>query len=101
MKLVMVTVIEEFHNKVLELFKKAEINSFSESDIEGFKRNSGLVEVSNWFSNDNQSVQSLLFFSFTEEHNVQKLFIEIEKFNSTLKTNSPIKAAVLPIEKFI
>lgn len=101
MKLVMVTVIEEFHNKVLELFKKAEINNFSESDIEGFKRNSGLVTASNWFSNEAINVQSLLFFSFTEEKNVDKLFEEIEIFNKNLKTNSPIKAAVLPIEKFI
>ncbi len=101
MKLVIVTVIEEFQQKVLELFKKAKIESFSESDIEGFKKSPELVAVSSWFSGEQIGVDSLLFFSFTEEENAATLFKEISKFNETLKTNNPIKAAVLPIEKFI
>ena len=36
MKLVIVTAVEEFQNDVLKLFKKANIESFSSSDIVGY-----------------------------------------------------------------
>ncbi|MFC2109067.1 hypothetical protein ACFLSU_00715 [Bacteroidota bacterium] len=101
MKLVMVTFIEEYQQDVLSLLKKAEIDNFSESDIDGFKKSSNKFIASNWFSGESVTVNSLLIFSFTEEKNADALFVEIKKFNENLKTASPIKAAILPIEKFI
>jgi outer membrane protein TolC len=47
------------------------------------------------------SNKSNMFFSFTEEENIDNLFNLIEVFNSNIETNNPIKAIVLPIEKFI
>ena len=37
MKLVLVTVVDEYKKEVFRLFKEAGITSFSESDMEGFK----------------------------------------------------------------
>jgi hypothetical protein len=43
----------------------------------------------------------LLFFSFTEEGNIDLLFKLIAEFNTQLETNNPVKAVVVPIEKYI
>lgn len=47
MKLVIVTAVEQFHDDILKLFKKADIRSFSESDIEGYKNAPALLSTSN------------------------------------------------------
>lgn len=101
MKLVMVTSVQEFQKDVLELFKKANIESFSSSDIDGHKSVSSILKTSNWFSSLKGGTESSLFFSFTEEENIDSLFSLIKVFNESLETNNPIRAIVLPIEKYI
>lgn len=101
MKLVIVTVVEEFHKDILKLFKAAKIENFSESDIDGYKQGQSNVSATNWFSSLAGSTESTMFFSFTESDKIDALFEAIESFNSKLETNNPIKAIVVPIERFI
>ncbi len=101
MKLVIVTAVEEFQKDVLKLFKNAHIENFSSSDIDGYKNGSSVLMASNWFSGPKGGNQSGMFFSFTEEEHIEALFNLIEEFNKNLETNNPIKAVVVPIEKFI
>ncbi|GGF71480.1 hypothetical protein [Wenyingzhuangia marina] len=101
MKLVIVTVVEEFQQDVLKLFKNAEIENFSSSDIDGYKNGSSVLMASNWFSAGKGGNESSMFFSFAEEDNIDHLFDLIKEFNSNLETNNPIKAVVVPIEKSI
>ena len=101
MKLIIVTAVEQFQKNVLQLFKKANIENFSSSDIDGYKNGASILMASNWFSGEKFGNESHLFFSFTEAENIDTLFHLIEAFNSQLETNNPIKAVVVPIEKFI
>jgi hypothetical protein len=101
MKLVIVTVVEEFHKDVINLFKKAGIDSFSESEIDGYKNGSSLLMASNWFSAEKGSNESNMFFSFTDEAHIETLFDLVKEFNTNLETNNPIKAIVVPIERYI
>jgi hypothetical protein len=101
MKLVIVTSVEEFHNEVINLFKKAQIENFSESDIDGYKNGNGAIMSSNWFASKKSGNESSLFFSFTDDEHIDALFNHIKEFNTNLETNNPIKAVVVPIEKFI
>lgn len=101
MKLVIVTAVEQFQNDVLKLFKKANIENFSSSDIDGYKNISSLLMASNWFSAGKGGNESSMFFSFTDEEHIDSLFKLIEEFNTNLETNNPLKAVVVPIEKFI
>lgn len=101
MKLVIVTAVEEFQKEVLKLFKKANIENFSSSDIDGHKNGSSILMASSWFSGEKAGNESRLFFSFTEDQYIDDLFQFIEAFNSNLETSNPIKAVVVPIEKFI
>ncbi|PIB39340.1 hypothetical protein [Maribacter sp. 4G9] len=101
MKLLIVTVVEEFDKDILALFKKAKIDSYSGSDIDGYKNIAPMVRTASWFPSEKGGVESSLFFSFTEDENIDMLFGLIKEFNKTLETSNPIKAVVVPIEKSI
>lgn len=101
MKLLIVTVVEQFEKEILLLFKKANIESFSGSEIDGYKNPAAMVRTSSWFPSEKDGVESSLFFSFTEEENIDRIFGLLKEFNAKLETNNPVKAIVVPIEKFI
>lgn len=99
MKLVIVTTVDEFRKDVLSLFKKADIQNLSSSDIDGYKNGSSVLMTSGWFSGEKLSNESRLFFSFTEDEKIDLLFELIKAFNSTLKTSNAVRAVVVPIER--
>ncbi|OMP29880.1 hypothetical protein [Mangrovimonas sp. DI 80] len=101
MKLVIVTAVEDFQKDVLKLFRQANIESFSSSDIDGYKNVPAVLATSSWFPGEASGNESILFFSFTEEANIDLLFKMIQEFNSNMETNNPIRAIVIPIEKSI
>lgn len=101
MKLLIVTVVEAFEKDILRLFKEAKIESFSGSEIDGYKNHTSVVRTSSWFPSQKSGVESSLFFSFTEDENIDLIFKLIKEFNSNLETNNPIKVVVVPIEKSI
>ena len=101
MKLLIVTVVEQFHEEVLQLLKKAKIESFSGSEIDGYKTTPSTLMTNSWFPGEAGGTQSSLFFSFTEDDKIEVLFKLIEEFNHNLLTNNPIRAVVLAIEKQI
>src|SRR5690606_13194130 len=101
MKLVIVTIVDEYKKDVLSLFKQARIENFSESDIEGFKSPDTLQLPASWFATESSGADSEMFFSFTDEEKIEVLFTLIKAFNSRLKSNNPVRAVVVPIEKYI
>lgn len=101
MKLVIVTAVEEFRKDVLNLFKNANIHNFSSSDIDGYKNGSSILMTAGWFPGEKFSNESRMFFSFTEDDNIDELFKLIQKFNLTLETSNAVRAVVVPIERNI
>lgn len=101
MKLIIVTTAEEFKSEVLKLFKNAQIENLSTSPIGGYKNKANLLSASNWFTGLDSGTKSCMFFSFTDDEHIDILFRLVEEFNSTLETNNPVKAVVVPIERFI
>lgn len=101
MKLLIVTVVEDYHDKVIKLFKEAKIENFSESDIDGYKNAPSTMISTSWFPSEKSGAESNLFFSFTTEDKIDHLFELITEFNQNLETNNPIKAVVVPIERSI
>lgn len=101
MKLVLVTSVEEFHENILKLFKKAGIHSFSESDIDGHKNGASLLMANSWFPGEKGGNKSRMYFSFAAEDEIEALFELLKIYNQNLETNNPIKAVVLPIEKYL
>ena len=101
MKLVIVTAVEQFQYDVLKLFKKANIESFSSSGIDGYKKIPSVLKTSSWFPSEKGGNKSSMFVSFTDDEHIDALFSLIKAFNKNLETNNPMIAIVVPIEKFI
>ena len=101
MKLVIVTAVDQFKSDVLRLFKKAGIESFSESEIDGYKSVPPLMMTQSWFPSERGGNESRMFFSFTDETHIDALFGLLEAFNGELETNNPVKAVVVPVERYI
>lgn len=101
MKMIIVTTVEEYKSEVFKLFKKAGIESFSESDIDGYKNIVPLLYTSSWFPSERGGAASNLFFSFTEEEKVTELFKYLREFNAESHTTNPIRAVEIPIERTV
>ncbi|MEH6763406.1 MAG: hypothetical protein V7655_02810 [Aequorivita antarctica] len=101
MKLLIVTVVNEHQKVVLQLFKKATIESYSGSDIEGFKNVPSVMMNSSWFPSEKGGAESIMFFSFTEDEKIDSFFSLVIQFNETLETSNPIHVVVVPIERSI
>ena len=101
MKLLIVTVVDQFEKDVLQLFKKSNIESFSGSDIEGYKNASSFMMNTSWFPSQKSGADSSMFFSFTEDEKIDVFFSLVVQFNENLETNNPIHAVVVPIERSI
>ncbi|MDP2688111.1 MAG: hypothetical protein Q8O62_12870 [Aequorivita sp.] len=99
MKLLIVTVVDQFQKEILQLFKKANIESYSGSDIEGYKNASSFMMNSSWFPSEKGGADSSMFFSFTEEEQIDAFFTLAIEFNNNMETNNPIHAVVVPIER--
>nr|WP_288932671.1 hypothetical protein [uncultured Allomuricauda sp.] len=101
MKMIIVTTVEEYKSEVFKLFKKAGVESFSESDIDGYKSAAPLMYTSSWFPSEKGGAASNMFFSFTEEEKVTELFQLLKEFNTESETTNPIRAVEIPIERTV
>jgi len=101
MKLVIVTVVDDYIKQVSKLFSNAGISTFSQLDIEGYKSGAPNDATSGWFATRRGGADSEMFFSFAEEVLIEQLFDEIKTFNLTVDEQNPVRAIVVPIEKFI
>ena len=101
MKLVIVTVVDEYKKEVIGLFEEAGIGGFSKTDIEGFQAMGAGKVTKSWFAYEQLSADSEMFFSFTGDPQIDRLFKLIETFNQNLDSHSQVHAAVMPIERYV
>ena len=101
MKLLVVTTVKDFEKEALRLFKAAKIHAFSSGDINGFKTEDHENLIDNWFSSSSDKVRSVLFFTFADESRIEILLSSLKKFNENIQSDNPMKAIVLPIERFV
>ncbi|MGC6285412.1 MAG: hypothetical protein ACON4X_07130 [Polaribacter sp.] len=101
MKLVIVTAVKEYQDKVLKVFQQSGIENFSSSSIDGYKNQSSIITAQSWFPSVKGGNQSLLYFSFTQQEMIESLLNNIKELNTKLEDYNPIRAIVLPIEQYI
>lgn len=101
MKLVIVTAVKEYQDKVLKVFQQSGIENFSSSSIDGYKNQSSIISAQSWFPSVKGGNQSLMYFSFTQQELIESLLKKIKELNAQLEGYNPIRAIVLPIEQFV
>jgi len=101
MKLFVVTCIKEYKEDVYKIFKQANINVFSVTDLIGFKNNQTYNILEEWFARGDEKFDSLMVFSFTGAENASQGMDLIKTYNETYKPDFLIRAFIIPVEKSI
>jgi|SRR5665213_2334468 len=101
MKLLVVTCLKEYLQDVSKIFKQANIDVFSTSEIVGHRDGAPLNLLEDWFASGDEQFDSLMIFTFTNELNAEQCMELIKNYNVTLKENFPVRAFVMPVERFV
>lgn len=101
MKLLVVTCLKEYLGDVSRIFKQANIDVFSTSEIVGHRDGTPLNLLEDWFASGDEEVDSMMIFTFTPTANAEHGIALIKAYNETLKENFPIRAFVMPVEKSV
>ena len=98
MKLIVITGAVHFDEKIKEMLEKSDVGIYSRSDISGHKKGGDSNLSENWFAGSDGYQESVIFFAFTEKEKVEKMVETVNKFNSTLSSESPVRTFVLAVE---
>jgi hypothetical protein len=101
MKLLIVTCLKEYLADISQIFKQANIDVFSTSDIIGHRDSRPENILEDWFASGGEQADSMMIFTFTSEANVQLAMGLITDYNKNLKESFPARAFVLDVEKSI
>ncbi len=101
MKLLIVTCLKEYLADVSQIFKQANIDVFSTSDIIGHRDGTPQNILEDWFARGEEQVDSMMIFTFTSEANAERGMELIIDYNKNLKENFPVRAFILPVENSI
>lgn len=96
MKLLLITAIEEFEKDVINILKNSGVRSFNYQSVKGFQNDKN--EMNNWFGKDDIAVDSLLFTVFSEYNGVDRIYKNINEFNSKQQTVSHIHIVTINSE---
>lgn len=100
MKLLVIIAIKEFEKNVKQILKKSGVDIFSYRNVTGYKDITEESIEDNWFASEMNENESVMFYAFVKEENVNIVFDLVDDFNSNQKTLSNIHIAVLNIEKY-
>lgn len=101
MKLLIVAALKEYNETVGTILKEASIPVFSITDMTGIKNGIDTNLLDDWFSRGVGKFDSIFIFCFTTETNTETALTLISKFNEKEGAAFPIRAFVLPVEKFL
>ena len=101
MKLLVVTCLKEYLGDISKIFKQANINVFSTSEIVGHRDGAPLNLLEEWFASGGEEVDSMMIFTFAPAVNAEQGMALIKDYNQTLKQNYPVRAFVVPVEKSV
>jgi len=101
MKLLIITSIKAFEKEIKSILKKADVKTYSYRDVTGYRDASELSVKANWFTNDMNEGEAILFYAFVKKENVELVFDMVTAFNEKEASLSSIHVAVMNIEKTI
>ena len=100
MKLVLITAIADFEKDVKKMLKEAKVKSYSYKDVKGFSDASEESVEDNWFGSEMNETESVVFYAFILQQNLDMLFDEVAAFNKKQETISKVHLAVFSVEKY-
>lgn len=101
MKLFIATCLKDYQDHIHKIFKEVNISVFSATDVIGFKNQQAPNLLEEWFASGDEKFDSLMIFSFTNDENAEHGMELIKDYNEKNKTDFPVRAFIVPVEKSI
>jgi len=98
MKLLIVTCLTDYGDKVVEMLTQVGIQVFSKTETTEFKEAQHSNMLDNWYGGDNDNYNSIFFFSFTEQKKAESMLEAINRRNSEKDKLFPIRGFIMPVE---
>ncbi len=102
MKLVIIKAVASYHQDILNLLKKAKIDTFTGTEVSGYSNSEN--SSFGWFPGAKEGVDSNMFFAFTSVEQAENLVAIVKEFNKCeVEKNRDfcLKVAVMPVEQFV
>jgi nitrogen regulatory protein PII len=99
MKLLIITSVKTFEEKVKKLLAENHVITYSYSLVTGYRDSTQETVIRNWFATEMNKTESLLFFAFVSDEIPENVFESIEELNKTCDIHSKVHIAITPIEK--
>ena len=99
MKLLIITALAAFDTDIKKMLKEADVKTFTYKEVKGYKDTSEDDFESNWFASELNENESILYYAFVENGNVDSLFEKVKEYNAHQKSLSKIHVASINIEK--
>ena len=99
MKLLIITSVKTFENKVKELLADNQVLTYSYNAMIGYRDSTRDAVGSNWFGTEMNKTESLFFLAFVSDQTSENVYDAIEVLNQTCDLHSKVHIAITPIEK--
>ena len=98
MKLLIVTCLTDYGDKVVEMLTQVGIQVFSKTETTEFKETQHTNLIDNWYGGDNDNYNSIFFFSFTDQNKAESMLEAINLRNNEKNKLFPIRGFIMPVE---
>ncbi|MCO5230869.1 MAG: hypothetical protein M9958_06900 [Chitinophagales bacterium] len=99
MKMLIITAVKAFEDKVKNAFVENQISSYSYNSVIGFRDSSKEAVGTNWYGTELNKVESLMYYVMTSDEKAENLFKTIEEINRNCSIQSKVHIAISSIEK--
>lgn len=96
----LIRAIAEFEKDIKKMLKEAKVKSYSYKDVKGFRDTSAENIEDNWFGSEISETDSVVFYAFILQQNLDTLFDEVSTFNKNQKSVSKVHLAVLTVDQY-
>ena len=100
MKLLIVTCLTDYGDKVVEMLTQVGIQVFSKTETTDFNETQHTNLIDNWYGGDNDNYNSIFFFSFTDQNKAERMLEAIHLRNNEKNKLFPIRGFIMPVENF-
>jgi len=100
MKLLIVTCLTGYGDKVVEMLTQVGIPVFSKTETTEFKESQHSNMLDNWYGGDNDNYNSIFFFSFTDQNKAESMLEAIHLRNTEKNKLFPIRGFIMQVESY-
>lgn len=99
MKLLLITAIKAYETDIKEILENAAVSKYSYKEITGYSGDTQESVVGNWFAQENNETDSVLFFAFVGKEIARDVLALATAFNDKQILPSQMHVAILNIEE--